>query len=101
MDVTTLIAVAVVGLGVGFLGGLFGKGGSAVATPLLAAVGVPAIAAVASPLPAIIPATLVSAREYSRSGHIDRALLGRGALVGLPAAALGALTTQWIGGGPL
>jgi uncharacterized protein len=101
MDVTTLIAVAVVGLGVGFLGGLFGKGGSAVATPLLAAVGIPAIAAVASPLPAVIPATIVSARAYARSGHVDRSLLVPGALIGLPATLLGALTTRWVGGSTL
>ena len=49
------LEIALIGLGIGFLGGLFGKGGSAVATPLLYLVGVPAIAAVASPLPATIP----------------------------------------------
>jgi uncharacterized membrane protein YfcA len=48
------IAIALIGAAVGFLGGLFGKGGAAVATPLLAAVGVPAIVAVASPLPATV-----------------------------------------------
>jgi uncharacterized membrane protein YfcA len=101
VDVTQLLAVAAVGLVVGFLGGVFGKGGSAVATPLLAAIGVPAIAAVASPLPAVVPATFVSARQYARRGHVDRWLLVRGALVGLPAAALGAFATHWIGGVPL
>jgi uncharacterized membrane protein YfcA len=33
---STLVAVALIGVAVGFLGGLFGKGGSAIATPLLA-----------------------------------------------------------------
>ena len=51
------IAIVVVGAVVGFLGGLFGKGGSAIATPLLAAAGVPPIIAVASPLPATVPGT--------------------------------------------
>ena len=50
------------------LGGLFGKGGSAIATPLLAAIGVPPIIAVASPLPATIPGTLVAYRRYRRLG---------------------------------
>ena len=53
------VAIIVIGAGVGYLGGLFGKGGSAVATPLLTAIGVPPIIAVASPLPATVPATLV------------------------------------------
>ena len=47
-----------IGAGVGLMSGLFGKGGSAVATPLLHAIGVPALAALASPLPATIPSTL-------------------------------------------
>ena len=58
------LAIIAIGAGVGFLGGLFGKGGSAIATPLLAAIGVPPIVAVASPLPATIPSTLVAYRRY-------------------------------------
>ena len=42
-----LLWIAVVGALVGFLGGLFGKGGSAIATPLLDVGGVTPIAAVA------------------------------------------------------
>ena len=44
----TLLAAAGIGLVIGFLGGMFGKGGSAIATPMMAAVGVPAIIAVAA-----------------------------------------------------
>src|SRR5437660_7745546 len=51
-------AIVLIGVAVGFLAGLFGKGGSALATPLLHAVGVPAIVALAAPLPATIPSTL-------------------------------------------
>ncbi len=40
---------------IGFLGGLFGKGGSAVATPLLSLAGFPGFVSVASPLPATVP----------------------------------------------
>ena len=39
---------------------LFGKGGSAIATPLLSLMGYPGFIAVASPLPATIPGTLVA-----------------------------------------
>ncbi len=56
------------GLAVGFLSGLFGKGGSAIATPLLHAIGIPAIVAVAAPLPATIPSTLVGYSAYRGTG---------------------------------
>ena len=56
---------------VGYLGGMFGKGGSAIATPLLAAIGVPPIVAVASPLPATVPGTLVAYRRYRHLGLSD------------------------------
>jgi hypothetical protein len=101
MDVGTLLAVTLIGAAVGALGGAFGKGGSALATPLLAAVGLPAIVAVASPLPATIPATLVAAYAYGRLGLIDWRLLRTCVLVGVPATVAGALATRWIGGGPL
>src|SRR3954453_1967728 len=98
MDVTTLIAVAVVGLGVGFLGGLFGKGGSAIATPLLAAVGVPAIVAVASPLPATVPATFVAYRRYHRLGLADTQTIRWSVAIGVPATVAGAVATRWVDG---
>lgn len=98
--VDLLLALRVLGLGaaVGFLGGLFGKGGSAVATPLLAALGVPAFAAVASPLPATIPATVVAADRYRRSGLVDGRLVLWSLAAGLPATVLGALATRWVSG---
>ena len=45
------------GLGVGVVFGLFGAGGSAFATPVLAVLGVPGLLAVASPLPAMLTVT--------------------------------------------
>lgn len=97
----TLLGVAVIGLGVGLLGGLFGKGGSAVATPLLHALGVPAIVAVASPLPAAIPSTLAAAWAYWRAGLVDWRLVRWSIGVGVPATIAGALATRWIGGAAL
>lgn len=96
-----MAAVVAVGAAVGFLGGLFGKGGSALATPLLAAAGVPAIVAVASPLPATIPAALLAGAVYWRAGLVDRAVARTCVLIGGPATVAGALATAWIGGGPL
>jgi uncharacterized protein len=96
-----LLGAILIGAGVGFLSGAFGKGGSAVSTPLLHALGVPAIVAIASPLPATIPSTLLAGRRYARAGHVDRDVLRTGLIFGLPLTAVGALSTRWIGGGPL
>ena len=95
------IAIALIGAAVGFLGGLFGKGGSAVATPLLAAVGVPPIVAVASPLPATVPATFVAYRRYRRLGLADPETIRWSIAVGVPATVVGALATRWIDGAVL
>jgi uncharacterized membrane protein YfcA len=98
VDLKILLGALLIGAGVGFLSGAFGKGGSAVSTPLLHALGVPAIVAIASPLPATIPATWLASRGYARAGHIDRRVLRTGLVVGLPLTALGALLTRWIPG---
>jgi len=97
----TLLAVLAIGAAVGFLGGLFGKGGSAIATPLLAAVGIPPYIAIASPLPATIPATLVAARAYWRAQHVDWRLVRWTVAIGFPATLLGAYATRWISGDAL
>lgn len=96
--VLSWLAISLIGLGIGFLGGMFGKGGSAVATPLLYAVGVDPIIAVASPLPATIPSTLVAARAYQKVGYVDRRVLRLSLVSGVPATVIGAVSTKWIGG---
>ncbi len=98
MDIHLLLGALLIGAAVGFLSGAFGKGGSAVSTPLLHTLGVPAIVAIASPLPATIPSTLLASRSYARAGHIDRGVLRLGLIIGLPLTALGALCTRWVGG---
>jgi uncharacterized membrane protein YfcA len=92
------LAIFLIGAFVGFLGGLFGKGGSSIATPLLAAVGVPAIIAVAAPLPATIPGTVVAAAPYWKRKLIDRQVVIWSLSFGVPAVVLGAIATRWIGG---
>ncbi|MDQ2651369.1 MAG: sulfite exporter TauE/SafE family protein [Actinomycetota bacterium] len=94
-------AIAGIGIGIGFLGGLFGKGGSAMATPLLAAVGVPPLAAVAAPLPATIPSTATAGWAYWRAGHLDPRVASVAIAFGVPATLLGALATQWVDGSAL
>jgi uncharacterized protein len=101
VDIARALATTVIGAAVGYLGGMFGKGGSAIATPLLHAAGVPAFAAVASPLPATIPATLVAARRYRDLDLIDRRLLAWTIGAGVPATLLGGLASHLVGGGAL
>jgi uncharacterized membrane protein YfcA len=101
VDAHLFLGVALLGLGIGFLSGAFGKGGSALATPLLHLMGVPAIIAIASPLPATIPSSLIAGRAYGQAGNIDRRVLRLGLPIGLPATIAGALMTRWIPGGPL
>src|SRR6516225_3528803 len=98
VNAETALGVLLIGLGIGFLSGAFGKGGSAIATPLLHLAGVPAMVAVASPLPATIPSTFLASRAYARDGHIDRRVLRLGIAIGLPATVIGALMTRWIPG---
>jgi len=98
VDPQILLGALLIGAGVGFLSGAFGKGGSAISTPLLHALGVPAIVAIASPLPATIPSTLLASRGYARAGHIDSRVLRIGVIVGVPLTALGAFLTRWIAG---
>ncbi len=93
-----MLAVALIGAFVGFLGGLFGKGGSAIATPLLALIGIPPIIAVASPLPATVPSTLAASYAYWQERMIDWTVFRWCLLVGVPATVLGAYSTRWIGG---
>ncbi len=89
------------GLGVGIVFGMFGAGGSAFATPVLALIGVPALFAVASPLPAMLPAAFAGARRYLRAGNLDRRVARLAILGGVPGTLLGALASQIVGGNRL
>ncbi len=90
-----------VGVLIGFLGGLFGKGGSAVATPLLKWIGLPGFIAVASPLPATFPSTLIAAGAYWRARLMDWEVVVWGVLAGVPATVAGAFLSQVTGAEPL
>ena len=90
-----------IGAGVGFLAGLFGKGGSAIATPLLHAVGVPAIVAIAAPLPATVPSTMVASWAYWKERLVDDEILGWSLAWGIPATIIGAVASRWVSGSVL
>jgi uncharacterized protein len=94
----TEILVLVAGLGVGVVFGMFGAGGSAFATPVLALLGVPPVVAVASPLPAMLPASVAGARRYLRSGNLDTRIARLVVVGGIPGTLLGALASNVVGG---
>jgi len=89
------------GLGVGVVFGMFGAGGSAFATPVLALLGVPGLMAVASPLPAMVPAAFVGARRYLKAGMLDRRVAGLSIAGGVPGTLVGAALSGLVGGGRL
>ena len=87
----------VVGIVIGFLGGMFGKGGSAIATPLLSLLGYPGFIAVASPLPATIPGTLIASWQYWKSRLLDWQIVWWSIAIGVPATTIGSLLTKFTG----
>jgi len=93
--------VFLVGIVVGFLGGLFGKGGSAIATPMLSLIGIPGFAAVTSPLPATIPGLLIASIEYWKSDLLDWQIVWWSAAAGVPATIAGSYLTAFTGASPL
>lgn len=97
-QVPSPLLILATGAVVGFLGGLLGKGGSALATPILVALGVPPMIAVAAPLPATVPGTLVAADRYRRESLIDHSILLWALVAGFPATIAGALLTHWVPG---
>src|SRR5437879_341697 len=76
---------------------MFGAGGSAFATPVLALLGVPGALAIAAPLPAVFTASLAGGSRCLRSGNLDRRLAGLAVAGGLPGTVLGALASTAIG----
>ncbi len=95
------VGALLTGVIIGFLGGLFGKGGSAVATPLLSLAGFPGFVAVASPLPATVPSTLVASAEYWRSQLLDWEIFWWSVGVGTPAIVAGSFLSHAVGARPL
>jgi uncharacterized protein len=89
--------VLIIGICIGFLGGLFGKGGSAIATPLLNMIGIPGFVSITSPLPATIPGTFIATVEYYRSKLIDREIVRISLVFGIPATIAGSYFTGYTG----
>ncbi|HTR81513.1 MAG TPA: sulfite exporter TauE/SafE family protein [Bacteroidota bacterium] len=90
-----------VGIIVGFLGGLFGKGGSAIATPMLSLIGIPGFVAVTAPLPATIPGLVIASAEYWKSDLLDWQIIWWSVAAGAPATIIGSFLTVYTGATPL
>jgi len=92
------VQMVAVGLLLGFLSGLFGVGGSSVATPVLRLLGVSRLVALATPLPVTLPTALVGGYAYWRQGLVDlRAALWTAA-GGVPAVVAGSYLTAVVPG---
>lgn len=93
--------IVAAGVAVGVSMGLFGVGGSSVATPVLSLLGVPGLIAVASPLPATIPAAVVGAVPYVRSKEARPRAAAWSLFGGVPGTVAGALLSRVVGGSVL
>ena len=81
--------------------GLFGVGGSSVATPVLSLLGAPGLIAVASPLPGTIPSAIVGAAPYVRSKEARTRAAMWSILGGIPGTIAGAILSRFVGGSAL
>lgn len=96
---TDYLVVLIIGLIVGYLSGLLGKGGSAVSTPALQIfAGVNPFYALASPLPAAITSTISATTVYSRQKLFNKRVIVIGALCGIPATLAGAWLSKFLPG---
>ncbi len=87
------------GFAIGVLSGLFGVGGSSIATPLLrVALSTPSLIALASPLPATFPTAIAGLAAYLKKGLVNRRAVVWTVVGGLPAVVAGALLTRWVPG---
>ncbi len=88
----------VAGAVLGSLSGLFGVGGSSLATPLLSLLGVPGLMAVASPLPATLPTAVMAAWPYVRQHNVRPRAALWSLLGAVPATVTGAMLSRLAGG---
>lgn len=88
----------IVGLLLGFLSGLFGVGGSSIATPILRLMDVPRMFALATPLPVTLPIAIVGGFTYWRRGLVDNRTILWTTIGGLPSVIAGSYMTTIVPG---
>ncbi|RBL92834.1 sulfite exporter TauE/SafE family protein [Chitinophaga flava] len=93
------LSILVIGIVVGYLSGLLGKGGSAISTPALQIfAGVNPFFALASPLPASISSTLSATAVYTKEKLFNKRVVLLGALFGVPATIAGSWMSSFLQG---
>lgn len=91
------VAYIFIGIIIGFLSGIFGIGGSIIATPLLKTLfGIPDFTAIASPLPVTIPTAISGVFGYRKQRIIHKKTALYVITAGLPATIIGAFATKFI-----
>ncbi len=96
---TQYLSVLLIGLVVGYLSGLLGKGGSAVSTPALQIfAGVNPFFALASPLHAAFTCTISASSVYRKEKLFDKRVILLGGIFGVPATIAGAWISRFLPG---
>jgi len=97
MVMPPLVAVGL-GVVIGVSSGLFGVGGSSVATPLLRMFGTPRFLALATPLPVNLPTAIVGGVVYSLKGKVRWRIVFWTSLAGSPAVVAGSYVSGHVPG---
>lgn len=91
------ITVAVIGIMIGLLSGLFGLGGALIATPLLKIfAGLSPLLALATPLPAAVPSAISGSIVYYRNKLIDFKIAQVILLCAIPMNYIGVEATKYV-----
>src|SRR4051795_10550460 len=99
MNGAVAVEVLIIGSVVGFLSGLLGKGGSAIATPSLQIFAhVAPFAALASPLPASLPTTIAATFAFRNHDLLNRRVVLSSIALGIPATVIGSYFSDWLRG---
>lgn len=94
-----IIIIFLVGIIVGFLSGLLGKGGSAITTPALQIfANVPAFLALASPLPSSLSNSISGSIAYKKEHLINKRVVWLTIIIGIPATLIGSFLSPYFGG---
>lgn len=99
LDAHHIILFLVIGIIVGFLSGLLGKGGSALTTPALQIfAGISPFFALASPLPASLSNSISGSIAYQKERIINKRVVLITVILGIPATVLGSLISPLFSG---
>lgn len=94
-----IILVLIIGIVIGFLSGLLGKGGSALTTPALQVfAGVSPFLALASPLPVSLTNAFSGSVAYYKERLLNKQVIWLTIIAGFPATVIGSYMSKFVGG---